>query len=219
MPYSCPDCKHYNEEQIEYHYCHVCEMDHDCFEPKGGSDMAKNEDAVLYCGFTTYTFETVPSTLDLFVFYRVLINYIKPELINTSDEMLLYFADRAHAKGKTEFSFVANNKDMSAKAYDIMTSLLHAKFKYTSTLKPYEECIEDYGFYLDTDDENEHRVYLCNIDACTDCPKTFCVKDGGPCAMTSKPECAWNKDKLVYTAYDIMDWAVDNLEREETANG
>ncbi len=30
----CPQCKHYAEEQLEYHFCHVCVMDHDCFQQK-----------------------------------------------------------------------------------------------------------------------------------------------------------------------------------------
>lgn len=29
----CQQCVHFYEEQIEYHYCHVCEMEYDCFKP------------------------------------------------------------------------------------------------------------------------------------------------------------------------------------------
>lgn len=34
----CPQCKHYNEDQSEYHYCHVCVMDHDCYQKKDDSE-------------------------------------------------------------------------------------------------------------------------------------------------------------------------------------
>ena len=30
----CQQCEHYNENQSEYHYCHVCVMEYDCFKQK-----------------------------------------------------------------------------------------------------------------------------------------------------------------------------------------
>ena len=35
----CPQCKHYDEDQSEYHYCHVCVMDHDCYQKKEDSEQ------------------------------------------------------------------------------------------------------------------------------------------------------------------------------------
>ena len=30
----CLQCEHYEEDQLEYNYCHVCVMDHDCYKQK-----------------------------------------------------------------------------------------------------------------------------------------------------------------------------------------
>lgn len=34
-------------------------------------------------------------------------------------------------------------------------------------------------------------AYLCNIDKNTECPKTGCIKNNGPCFATLDPKFAW----------------------------
>lgn len=39
MDERCNYCTHATEDQSEYHFCHVCEMDHDCFKPRTDKDQ------------------------------------------------------------------------------------------------------------------------------------------------------------------------------------
>ena len=34
MRESCEQCDHYYEDQSEYHWCHMCDMEHDCYKEK-----------------------------------------------------------------------------------------------------------------------------------------------------------------------------------------
>ena len=36
----CERCMHFYEDQSEYHYCHVCDMEHDCFKEISQFDQA-----------------------------------------------------------------------------------------------------------------------------------------------------------------------------------
>ena len=52
----CERCQHFTEDQTEYHYCHVCNMNYDCFLPK-------DKEKVFY---RVITFIELPNEADLF---------------------------------------------------------------------------------------------------------------------------------------------------------
>ena len=52
----CEHCQHFLEDQAEYHYCYVCNMDHSCF-------LLKNKEKVFY---RVITFCNLPKEDDNF---------------------------------------------------------------------------------------------------------------------------------------------------------
>lgn len=49
----CQHCKHYSDDQSEYHYCHICCMEYDCYEQKEENktkaECVSNYDRVAAC--------------------------------------------------------------------------------------------------------------------------------------------------------------------------
>ena len=43
MEERCKSCKHFYESQDEYHWCHMCAMEHDCYTPIDDVDSLRSD--------------------------------------------------------------------------------------------------------------------------------------------------------------------------------